>query len=387
MPIAYMHTYISSLASMRRLAGSPSSGLTITLGVVALVTLSSIVVMISTTFKQQQQEEETTRQQQEISSQDKHGSIARTAKSMNYVRGDARIALTALDHSEHQIFAAVVVNTTNNSTTTTNSIANNNAGNNSGKQEENNDDDDNNSNNSPPISASCGQVLTQDAILSNDLECTGIGMIAGKDGITIQLNNHKLSSSISNKNDYNNNTNSTKKILELESIGISIPNANNVTIVGPGVIAGFNTAIEFAGSGAGRVLDLKLADNKIGVLLKASDDIAIHSTSIEGNTVGIASQSSRGGKISFNQIYQNTDRGIVLIDSDYFAINSNSVINSGDTGIFLDIQSFNNTISYNNFFNQTSIDINNADGVPIDILSNKFVGNNCSKTAPAGLCY
>src|SRR5690606_28334132 len=78
MPIAYMHTYISSLASMRRLAGSPSSGLTITLGVVALVTLSSIVVMISTTFKQQQQqEEETTRQQQEISSQDKHGSIAR----------------------------------------------------------------------------------------------------------------------------------------------------------------------------------------------------------------------------------------------------------------------------------------------------------------------
>ncbi len=300
---------------------------------------------------------------------------------MNYVRGDARIALTALDPSEPQIFAAIVADIVNNSAN--NSIANNNASNNTGKQKENNGDDNNNSK-SPPISASCGQILTEDIILSNDLECTGIGMIAGKDGITIKLNNHKLSSLVKDNN--NNNTNSTK-ILELESIGISIPNVDNVTIVGPGVIAGFNTAIEFAGSVAGRVLDLKLADNKIGVLLKASNDVAIHSTSIEGNSVGIASQSSRGGKISFNQIYQNAGRGIVLIDSDHFAINANSVINSGDTGIFLDIQSFNNTVSYNNLFNQTSVDINNADGVPIDILSNKFVGNNCRKTEPVGLCY
>jgi parallel beta-helix repeat protein len=371
-----------------------------TLGAVALVILSSIVGMMSI-FKQQEQEEEeeedetttaataattTARQQQEIPSQGEAGSIPRASRSMNYVRADARIALTTLDHPDQQTPADVVANATT-SNSASNSVANSNASDNNGKQKEDNDDD--NNSNRRPISASCGQVLTEDAILSHDLECTGIGMIAGKDGITIRLNNHKLSSLINtnnNNSNHNNHTNSTM-ILELESIGISIPNANNVTIVGPGVITGFNTAIEFAGSEVGRVLDLKLADNKIGIMLKASNNIAIQSTSIEGNAVGIASQSSRAGKINFNQIFQNTDQGIVLIDSDYFTISSNSVIDSGDNGIFLDIQSFNNTISYNNLFNQTSVDINNANGVPNDILSNEFVGNICRKTEPAGLCH
>ncbi|HEX7032841.1 MAG TPA: NosD domain-containing protein [Nitrososphaera sp.] len=366
---------------MRRLAEYKDSRLTITLGALALVILSSIVAMISIFNKQQEQEQE------EISSQDNYGLITSTDRLLNYVKGYARIALTALDHSEHQTFTAVVANAANSSASNNknNNIAdNNNANNNTGKEKENNDaDDNNNSNNSnrPPILASCGQILTENAILSNDLKCTGIGMIVDKDGITIQLNNHKLLSLTNNSN-----TNSTK-IPELESIGILIPNANNVTIVGPGVIAGFNKAIEFAGSESGRVLDLKLADNKIGVLLKASNDIGIYSTSIEGNAIGIASQSSRGGKINFNQIFQNTDQGIVLMDSDYFIINSNSVIGNGDNGIFLDIQSFNNTLSYNNLFNQTAIDINNANGVPLDILSNRFVENNCRKTEPVGLCY
>src|SRR5918912_4051875 len=60
--------------------------------------------------------------------------------------------------------------------------------------------------------ASCGQVVTKDIILSNDLECNGVGMIVKEDGITISLNNHRLSFA---------NT-SEVKVPELEHVGILI---------------------------------------------------------------------------------------------------------------------------------------------------------------------
>jgi parallel beta-helix repeat protein len=358
------------LASMRRLAEHRISLLAITLGVVTLVALSSVIIIA----KQQ------VPGQTRTDLQDNHGLITEDDKA-NYARGDARIALTVLNHTEFQVVTALS-SVTNASTTIENNatIRGNDA---RGGEEEKKKNDtidmnqsSNNVENSTTItSVSCGQVLTEDAILSHDLECTGIGMIAGKDGITIQLNSHKLSLA--------NYTHST--IPELENIGILIPNHRNITIVGPGVITGFNKAIEFAGSDAGYISDLKLVKNKIGILLKVSNDIAISSSSVDGNAIGIASQSSRDGKITFNQILQNTDQGIVLMDSDYFIISGNSVIDSGDNGIFLDVHSSNHTLSSNNILNQT-IDINNANGVPIDISANKFTENSCRKAVPDGLC-
>ena len=36
----------------------------------------------------------------------------------------------------------------------------------------------------------CGQVLTQDTVVENDLRCEGTGLIAGADGIVIDLGRH-----------------------------------------------------------------------------------------------------------------------------------------------------------------------------------------------------
>src|SRR5215218_2826416 len=68
-----------------------------------------------------------------------------------------------------------------------------------------------NSKNNPTAIASCGQLITRDVVLLKDIECPGIGMIVGADGITINLNNHKLS--------LVNNTD-TSRIPEVEEIGI-----------------------------------------------------------------------------------------------------------------------------------------------------------------------
>jgi parallel beta-helix repeat protein len=230
--------------------------------------------------------------------------------------------------------------------------------------------------NNPSSIATCGQVITRDAILLKDIECPGVGMIVGADGITINLNNHRLSLA--------NNT-SISRIPEIEEIGILVPGKKNITIRGPGVITGFDKAIEFAGSGRGYVLDLKLTGNNMGLSLKASEEITIYRSFIEGNTIGIASQSSKEGLIISNQISQNTNEGIVFMDSNYFIIGANSIIGNGDIGIFLDVSSFNNTVSSNNILNH-AVDVSNADGIPIHISMNEYSENSCGEALPDGIC-
>jgi parallel beta-helix repeat protein len=230
--------------------------------------------------------------------------------------------------------------------------------------------------NNPSSIATCGQVITKDVILLKDIECPGVGMIVGADGLTINLNNHRLSLA--------NNT-GISRIPEIEEIGILVPGKKNITIRGPGVITGFDKAIEFAGSGRGYVLDLKLTGNNMGLSLKASEEVTIYRSFIEGNTIGIASQSSKEGLIISNQISQNTNEGIVFMDSNYFIIGANSVIGNGDIGIFLDVSSFNNTVSSNNILNH-AVDVSNADGIPIHISMNEYSENSCGEALPDGIC-
>src|SRR5215213_6057475 len=280
------------------------------------------------------------------------------------VKGKAYFGLGILNPIEHRIITITNNNKDNNANTTfitaaansitnnnnnnnanttfitaaANSITNNNNNNNAnannldthkGKEKKKNNEasvDTNpntivNSKNNPTAIASCGQLITRDVILSKDIECPGIGMIVGADGITINLNNHKLS--------LVNNTD-TSRIPEVEEIGILVPDQKNITIRGPGIITGFDKAIEFAGSERGYVLDLKLTDNNIGLSLKASDRITIYRSFIEQNTIGIASQSSKDSLVVSNQLSQNTNEGIVLMDSNYFIIGANSLIGNGN---------------------------------------------------------
>jgi parallel beta-helix repeat protein len=313
-------------------------------------------------------------------------------------KGKAYSGLGILNPIEHQIIAITNSKDNNANATfttatakdiTTNNNKNNNANTNNrdthkGEENKKNNEvtvDTNpnifvNSKNNPTTIASCGQVITRDVILLKDIECPGVGMIVGADGITINLNNHKLS--------LVNNTD-TSRIPEVEEIGILVPDQKNITIGGPGIISGFDKAIEFAGSERGYALDLKLTDNNIGLSLKASDEITIYRSFIEQNTIGIASQSSKGALIVSNQLSQNTNEGIVLMDSNYFTIGANSLIGNGNIGIFLDVSSFNNTISSNNVLNH-GVDVSNADGIPIHISMNEYYENSCGKALPDGIC-
>jgi parallel beta-helix repeat protein len=373
-----------------------------------LVALSSTLMMLITMGQQEE-----TPALQEANLQDDNQLIASTD-----AKGRAHFGLGILNPIEHRIinitnskadatFTTATANSITNSkadatfttatANTANSITNNNDNNNNKananannlhtrRDEENKKNNEDivgtnpniflNSKNNPIAIASCGQVITRDVILLKDIECPGVGMIVGKDGITVNLNNHRLSLA--------NNTD-TSRIPKVEEIGILVPGQKNITITGPGVITGFDKAIEFAGSERGYVLDLKLTGNNIGLSLKASDEITIYRSFIEGNTIGIASQSSKGGLIVSNQVSQNTNEGIVIMDSNYFIIGTNSLIGNGNIGIFLDVSSFNNTLSSNNILNH-AVDVSNADGIPIHISMNEYSENSCGKALPDGIC-
>jgi parallel beta-helix repeat protein len=383
---------------MQRLVRHRTSMLAVILAV--LVALSSTLMMLITMGRQEEKPvlHEEKPVLQEASLQDDNQLIASTD-----TKGRAHFGLGIMNPIEHRIIS--LTNSKDNkanatfTTSTANSITNNNDNNyNKANTNTNTNNPDTrrggehkknnevtveatpnifvNSKNNPTTIASCGQVITKDVILLKDIECPGVGMIVGTDGITINLNNHRLSLA--------NNTD-TLSIPKVEEIGILVPGQKNITISGPGVITGFDKAIEFAGSQRGYVLGLRLTDNNIGLSLKASDKITIYRSFIEENTIGLASQSSKDALIVSNQVSQNTDEGIVLMDSNNFTIGTNSLIGNGNIGMFLDVSSFNNTISANNILNH-AVDVSNADGVPIHISMNEYLQNSCGKALPDGIC-
>jgi parallel beta-helix repeat protein len=401
---------------MQRLVRHRAPMLAVILAV--LVALSSTLMMLITMGQQQEETpvlQEETRVQQEANLQDDNQLIVSTD-----AKGGAHFGLGILNSMEHRIipltnskdskanatfttatansiitnskanatFTTAITNSNDNNDNKANANANGNANNpDTGRMEKikmnNNEatvDTKPNSfvnpKNNPTTIASCGQVITKDVVLLKDIECPGVGMIVGTDGITINLNNHRLS--LANNTDISN-------IPKVEEIGILVPGQKNITISGPGVITGFDKAIEFAGSGRSYILDLKLIDNNIGLSLKASDKITIYRSFIEGNTIGIASQSSKDALIVSNYVSQNTNEGIVLMDSNNFIIGTNTLIENGNIGMFLDVSSFNNTISSNNILNH-AVDVSNADGIPVHISMNEYLQNSCGKALPDGIC-
>jgi hypothetical protein len=65
-------------------------------------------------------------------------------------------------------------------------------------------------------------------------------------------------------------------------------------------------------------------------------------------------------------------------------INENNILNT-KIGIFMDVQSSQNKVNFNNLFNN-ELDIDNANNLAVNINNNYFENNNCDTSLPSGLC-
>jgi parallel beta-helix repeat protein len=227
---------------------------------------------------------------------------------------------------------------------------------------------------------SCGELITTDVTLQEDLSCPDDGLKISESGVTLNMNGHTITSS-------DGDDNSVDLTMDVDGNSGILVTASDVTILGLGQISGFETGIKFIGSSGGQVSDVTLRDNGIGALVSGSDSVYISKNSIDTNDYGIVSESSPNGVASFNQIVSNSEAGIVLLESSENVIAGNGVFGNGDTGIFLNDQSTHNTVDYNIVFGHSEADMNNANGLATNINDNSFGENNkCGTSTPAGLC-
>src|SRR5215210_292848 len=214
------------------------------------------------------------------------------------------------------------------------------------------------------ISPSCGQVITQNVILTSNLNCADSdGLIVGASDIIIDLNGHTISGP-----DVDSQEKTSSKV------GVMIPNMNNV-VVQDGTIQGFQAGILMTGSQNVELSNIISKNNQMGAFSTGASIVNAHLSIFMNNQIGFAGHSTQQATIQDNILFQNTLAGITLVNSDNGLLTLNSITESGN-GLYVDNQSNNNNINFNNVVLNT-VDINNANGLPVNTNTNTFDQNNC----------
>jgi parallel beta-helix repeat protein len=163
-----------------------------------------------------------------------------------------------------------------------------------------------------------------------------------------------------------------------------VSNVDNVVVNGPGSINNFQAGILLNGANDFKIGSAILEGNQIAVSMTGADNTEITQNMIKDNHLGITSHSSSNSKIVSNLMSGNQLAGITFVNTKNSNLGMNNIHGSQD-GVFLDAQSSQNAISANNVL-QNAIDINNANGLPVNINFNQYAENNCGVSNPSGLC-
>jgi parallel beta-helix repeat protein len=223
------------------------------------------------------------------------------------------------------------------------------------------------------ISPSCGQVITQNVLLTSNLNCADSdGLIVGASDVVIDLNGHTISGP-----DVDSQEKASSKV------GIMIPNMNNV-VVQDGTLQGFQAGILMTGSQNVELNNIISKDNQIGAFSTGASIVNAHLSIFMNNQIGFAGHSTQQATLENNILFQNTLAGITLVNSDNGVLTLNSITES-DNGLYVDNQSNQNNINFNNILLNT-IDLNNANGLPVNTNANTYDQNNCMTSNPSGIC-
>lgn len=218
-------------------------------------------------------------------------------------------------------------------------------------------------------SLSCGQVVKDSVKLSANLDCKSDGLIIGADGITVDLNGHSINGP---------GQDSSK-------IGIMLATSSGVTITGPGSITGFQAGILNTGGQNDQIGRITFQNNQIATFETGAKNTLIAQNMMFNNAIGMASHSSQGTTFSKNVLEGNTLAGVTLVNSAANSIDTN-IIEGSNNGVFVDGQSTDNVITTNTILKNTGVDVNNANGLPVNINKNTYTSNSCTTSVPDGLC-
>ena len=217
-------------------------------------------------------------------------------------------------------------------------------------------------------SLSCGQVVTESVTLSANLECSTDGLIAGADGITIDLNGFTIAGPGG----------------ESCKVSIMLENNDNV-LVTRGTVKGFQAGVLNTGGSGNTITKVTFTENQIAIFNTGAKNTNIETNNMFSNSIGVASHSSTGTKLHQNMLTDNQLAGVTLVNSAENVLDFNTITGSVN-GVFLDGQSSNNNVNTNTIVQNSGVDINNGNGLPTNINANGFSDNLCHTSVPDGLC-
>src|SRR5919112_5709328 len=184
---------------------------------------------------------------------------------------------------------------------------------------------------SAPVSTSlsCGQVVKESVTLSANLECSTDGLIAGADGITINLNGFTIAGPGG----------------ESSKVGIMLANNDDVKVTG-GTIKGFQAGVLNTGGSGNTISKVTFTENQIAIFNTGAKNTNIDANNMFSNSIGVASHSSTGTKLHQNMLTDNQLAGVTLVNSAENVLDFNTITGSVN-GVFLDGQSANNNVNTN----------------------------------------
>ncbi len=208
-----------------------------------------------------------------------------------------------------------------------------------------------------PVNLTCGQPVTTSVVLGNNLEdCPAAGLVVAANGITIDLNGHRISAATASA-----------------SPGIdNLVGSTDVTIKN-GTIDNFDTGV--AAWGVRNVVQDLIVTRAInhGIFLTLADDTVVRRNVILRSGTAIQADNSTGVTISQNTGVRNTGDGIALDTTDASSIASNRLFGN-NFGISLLDASNNNSISGNH------ASANRIDGIFLQAST----GNSLSRNTTSG---
>lgn len=226
-------------------------------------------------------------------------------------------------------------------------------------------------------SVSCKDI-TADFTLPSNLYCSSDGFnVVNQDGLVINLNGFTI---------YGPGIQDTKgtSLRDLNA-GIRLEDSSNIVIEGPGTITDFDAGVLIDNGENNQISRVTFTENEIAVFDSGSRGSNIEDNLMFGNDIGYAGHSSNNGKLLTNLFKSNDLAGATFVSSRNYDISLNTIQGSIN-GIFLDSPSRENSINSNNVLQNTGVDLNNANGLPLESTGNTYLDNNCNTSVPDGLC-
>jgi parallel beta-helix repeat protein len=174
-----------------------------------------------------------------------------------------------------------------------------------------------------PVHVSCGDTITKDTKLANDLtNCPGDGIVIGADDITLDLNGHTVDGDRAGD--------------DSEDFGIDNTSGHDGVTIKGGSIRDFVEGVEIHGASDNIVRDLATSHHwHSGIFVFESTDFRIEKNSVLSNIVGMVIAESSHVRVEHNIVSGSEFAGIAVLGSDHMLVAKNSATGSGEAGIVL----------------------------------------------------